>query len=314
MIILVEGADCTGKSTLVERLAKSLIHGYDVEILHAKKPTSESILWQYLVPLQSALRERSALVIDRWHPGELVYGPSRRGGSRLSPGQFEYVELVMRSIGFVGVLCDRSDDELAACLERRGDDEAELTTDQLQTDAAAFRAVLANRHNWVTYDPGWVRSPSDEVSVLTDIISRVTPLAPFVRAPVVGAYVGHRRPRALLVGDRRNPTDQHEPLPWPFVPWTSTSGLWMFDSLVANDVPLQELGVINGCERTPTELHAAWVALGHPPTVALGVNAAKALAEAFVPITARTAHPQWWRRFKHREGAAFAAVIREAMR
>jgi len=79
-------------------------------------------------------------------------------------------------------------------------------------------------------------------------------------------------------------------------------------------VPLQELGVINGCERTPAELHAAWVALGHPPTVALGINAARALAEAFVPITARTGHPQWWRRFKHREGAAFAEVIREAMR
>lgn len=309
MIIVVEGADCAGKSTWVARLSRGLAaQYYDVRTLHAGPPDPDvDILDQYLTPLTQALESDVALVLDRWHLGELVYGPLRRGHSRLSLGQFEYVESVLRSVGYVGVLCDVADPNLLACYDSRGDDLAERT--QLCEEAAAFRRLVTGRRDWHVVDTLSLCDEADRTRVELELVKTATPLAPFVRVPVRGAYVGPRWPTVLAVGDRRNPADQHTPLPWPFVPWRDTSGHWMFEALARLGVPLDRVGFINACERTSAELQAAWRSLGLPRVVALGVNASDALGDALVPVTTRMNHPQWWRRFKHREDEAFASRL-----
>lgn len=306
MIIVVEGADCAGKSTWVARLTQGLAAHYAVTTLHAGVPDPDvDVLDQYLTPLTAALEPGSALVLDRWHLGERVYGPLRRGKSLLSPGQHEYVELVMRSVGFAGILCDLPDADLLACYDRRGDDHPAVRREQLTREAELFRLIVQLRPDWHVARVGPTDSVDDWTRRELEVVKRVGSLAPFVRAPVRGAYVGPRWPRVLLVGDRRNPLDQHTPLPWPFVPWRSTSGHWMFEALVREGVPVGQLGFVNGCERTVDELGALWVALGAPKIVALGQNATRQLCGAELPHSV-THHPQWWRRFQHRKTAAFA--------
>lgn len=317
MIIYLEGADCAGKSTLVERLTTALVRQYEVTVLHAGRPDPNvDIMRQYIVPLTAALNPESALILDRWHLGELVYGPLRRGASRLSLGQAAYLDLLMQSYGFSGVHCVARSDQLIGCFDRRGDEDPTVLRDRLITESERFHEVIEGRRNWTYVN---VLDLDDELAytqVLLDIIKRATPVVPFARAPLwlAGAYIGSRWPRLLLVGDRRNPNDTHVPLPWPFVPWKPTSGRWMFDALASNGVPTGDLGFINGQERGPGELRAAWTALGSPPVLALGQYANTACHLAGVPVTAKTNHPQWWRRFKYRETKSFADTVTEVMR
>lgn len=314
MIIYLEGADCAGKSLLTSQLQRALRDEYDVYALHAGRPDPNvDILRQYLVPLYEALGSRRALIIDRWHLGELVYGPLRRSGSRLSLGQAAYVDLVMQTYGFRGVFCDARKDQLVDCFDSRGDDDPAVRRAKLAEEGEAFRALLAGRPNWTTVNVHDVNIEDRNAwtQVMIDVIGSATRVSPFANGPahLMGAYVGARWPKVLLVGDRRNPRDNHISLPWPFVPWTPTSGHWMFNALAYNSVPVDELGVINGQERLPEELRALWTAIGEPPVVSLGSYARSSLRNAGIPVTVQTNHPQWWRRFKHRERAAFAQQV-----
>lgn len=314
MIIAVEGADCAGKSTLVKRLTDHLtsVGRGSVTVLHAGAPDPRvDILEQYLKPLADvAFEPLTDVILDRWHLGELVYGPLRRSGSRLTPGQAAYVDLVLDSFGFTGILCDRPTEDLIACYDTRGDDVAER--DQLAREAHAFRDVVAKRRRrWHVVNSSELRTEAAWLLTELAVTRRCSPLSPFVRgpSPIRGAYVGPRWPQVLLVGDRRNPADRHTPLPWPFVPWSATSGHWMFEALVAEDVPVERLGFTNACERKPHELHTLWYALGAPKIVALGRNSHTALRAAGVPVTNATNHPQWWRRFRHRDTTNFAREV-----
>lgn len=318
MIIYLEGADCVGKSLLTSRLRSALVSAsYDVKMLHAGKPDPNvEIFHQYVVPLHEAITHSTAIILDRWHLGELVYGPLRRGGARLTEGQAAYLDLLMQSYGFSGVLCDARSRQLESCFDRRGDDDPAVKRERLIEERDAFRVVTKDRTNWNWLNVLDLHDDTSWSQALLEIIKRVTPLAPFTYAPArnAHAYVGARWPKALLVGDRRNPADRHTPLPWPFVPWTATSGHWMFQALTRYHVPTGELGFINGQERAPGELRAAWTALGMPPVIALGQYATAACVQAGVPVTMKTNHPQWWRRFKHREGQSFSRIIQGVMR
>jgi thymidylate kinase len=68
-IVLIEGVDGTGKSTLAHELHK---HGSRRALLHAGPPRSLSIFNEYVQPLQIAY-DGWTVICDRWHLGEAVW-------------------------------------------------------------------------------------------------------------------------------------------------------------------------------------------------------------------------------------------------
>jgi thymidylate kinase len=69
-IIIIEGVDCTGKSTLAQSF---LLQGPRHAILHAGAPQCGTAYDEYVRPLRFARDQGWTVICDRWHLGELVW-------------------------------------------------------------------------------------------------------------------------------------------------------------------------------------------------------------------------------------------------
>lgn len=113
MIVIIEGPDGAGKTTL----ARAIQQDTGWQYIHANAPAAHPLI-EYTAPLSDSTK---SFVLDRWHLGEMVYGPLHRGGSRLSPEQFVAVEQFLDERGAVVVLCNGTVAELSKHLYMRGD-------------------------------------------------------------------------------------------------------------------------------------------------------------------------------------------------
>lgn len=116
MIVVIEGADGTGKTTLARAVTDRLGAAY----LHAGPPELHPLV-SYTAPLEP-LADRIDVVCDRWHLGELVYGPLYRGGPGLTDCQFGAVEDYLLAKGAVLVHCTGRSRDIARRLDQRGED------------------------------------------------------------------------------------------------------------------------------------------------------------------------------------------------
>jgi thymidylate kinase len=304
MLILVEGSDCARKSTLVARLAERVaeLHpGDQVNVWHAGPPTKHP-LDEYVVPLLDYRPARGRHVIcDRWHLGESVYPHVFGRETKFDMATQAYTDLFLRSRGALLVHVDAQVEDVEECLRTRGD---ELVSPE---QASSILRQFRNRAR-VSLLPtlvveGFKVSEDDVEAILRqarvlDYVQRT--LAPFT------TYVGSRTPSTLLLGDVRHGHVKGEPNLLPaFMPYGATSGHYLFTQLVARYgfQVLKHVGVANACDDDDHE--ALWTLLGKPPTVALGRRARKRTPWA----TRDVPHPQWVRRFKHAEGAAYAKEV-----
>lgn len=113
MIILLEGPDGSGKTTL----AKEIERLGGATRLHAGKPGPEPLV-DYIAPIAD---RDTFYVLDRWHVGELVYGPLHRGGSRLTPAGARAINELLASRGCLLIHCTADLATLCMNLRRRGD-------------------------------------------------------------------------------------------------------------------------------------------------------------------------------------------------
>ncbi len=96
--VIVEGADCSGKTTLVERLKAELsIAGWDV-LYMGHKPGDQ--LKRYM----RTYLEADGLLLDRGHFSEVVYGDLWRGGRHFADWERTLLDDVVRE-NFIVVLC-----------------------------------------------------------------------------------------------------------------------------------------------------------------------------------------------------------------
>lgn len=98
MLIMLEGLDRTGKTTLANAIAKRL----GAPVIHKSAPTGDWFI-EYVAPL-AGYQPGLDLVLDRWHWGEMVW-PTVFGRDVSMPlSGFRYVDAMMTKLGGVAVL------------------------------------------------------------------------------------------------------------------------------------------------------------------------------------------------------------------
>lgn len=308
MLIILEGADCAGKSTLAERLARALDRSpyrtvdSSLTMIHKGPPTRHP-LDEYAEPLLGYRTGRDQHVIcDRWHIGETVYPTVLSRPSQLDSAVDAWLELFLLSRGALLVHVRQSDDYLRDCGRHRGDQTQDI--DRVAETTALFESYVASSLlptvslDYGDVDDADVRQLVEQAALLE---YRAWP------ALTSTTYVGAWRPSLLLVGDRRGVTgDPRDHGDWPaFAPFPGTSGHYLFQTLtdrpltVARDGhALSSIAVVNAND--VDDVVEVWRAAERPPVVALGALAANRLLELGVPHRT-VSHPQFRRRFRHHE-------------
>ncbi len=89
-VIIVEGIDGSGKSTFIEKIDKAITNSQEwygkkwSKVFYHKSAPIASAEVEYMNPL-TRLRANEFMVADRWHVGEMIYGPIYRGSSIVTP-------------------------------------------------------------------------------------------------------------------------------------------------------------------------------------------------------------------------------------
>lgn len=299
MLIIIEGCDGAGKTTLAERLVNRLEQHRPTTLLH-RGPIKDDPLVEYELPLDGyrPLRDQH-VVCDRWHVGEAIYGPLLRGVSVLRPPDRRHIELFLQSRGALVVLMTQTPEEIRRRLAQRGE---ALLGDEYVEDVlhsyyeACHRTILP-----VTYAYDATDEVVDKVLQAGFLFDEAT--AWMSEFPT---YVGSPRPDYLLLGERRNEL-KSEGHSSAFVPYAGTSGRYLLESLP--DHVADTMGIANALEE---DVPALVERLDFPRVVTLGTLAHRRLLELEMNHGA-VPHPQFVRRFHHAHRQAYGRALTTAL-
>jgi thymidylate kinase len=147
MLIIVEGPDGVGKTTLVESIAD---YTSGVHVLHRGPPVGDPLV-EYTFEDLDDYHWSGIWVCDRWHWGELVYGPYYRGRSELGWSGFRQVDDYLLSKGAVIAYLTEPVETLAERVAGRGDDY--IKVDDLPYLVGAYELVAAESRVPVLCNP-----------------------------------------------------------------------------------------------------------------------------------------------------------------
>jgi hypothetical protein len=292
-IVVLEGPDLAGKTTLARTLTSTLMN---VECLKQGPPSgSVDILEQYLRPIQDWCYEPMVnrpkwLILDRWHVGELFYGPLLRGKSLLTGQQADYIDMVLQTFGCNFTYITQPPSVLHERWDMRGD--GMIKREWLTELFHDYAHWMGQRPHWDHYTETQFR------------------FAGFAPSPMAGVYIGPRDPKVLLLGDERNDPR----FIFPFVPARATSGHWLMGAMREAEVNHMDVGIMNACELDFDALYFQWRQLGRPHVITLGRNAEKAWqSNGIAPESHYLNHPQYERRFHYTAMKRYGNTIKEVM-
>lgn len=294
MLIVVEGLDRTGKTTLSRNIKAETGCGY----VHFSKPTAHP-LDEYVEPVVDCPH----VVFDRYHWGEMVWPQIFGRESECDWRMFLYIELALQSRGAVVVHAQRDLDAVeAACIR----DNEPLVADKIKPANHLFR-ITRERSILPVWDWSWGNS-------FVQICGQAAARASWSRrcTRITPRFIGEDSPDVLLVGDVAGPVQQAK-RPLPFVPFKNTSGYFLMGALMYTDL---KPAIVNAWQPdgvTPEPLAELWEEMGQPPIVSLGLRAG-ARCELLNLEHTNVKHPQYARRFQHSDGeAGYMKTIEEAV-
>lgn len=123
MIIIYEGADGVGKTTAVSLTIEQLHEEGGAQVLHRGPPDAHPLV-EYVYALEWMQRQHPSMhiICDRWHWGELIYGPIFRGETTFTSLSLAAVNEYLASVGAIVCFIDEQERVVRQRIEERGDD------------------------------------------------------------------------------------------------------------------------------------------------------------------------------------------------
>lgn len=293
--VIVEGPDGAGKT----QLARLLCSRHTLAYHHEGPPPATDVVGHYASLLVNASRPT---VFDRFHLGELVYGPLLRGGSGLSPRDLTLLNRVIQGTGTAVVIClPPWETTMINSWGRQ-----EFIPDESLRRVAYDSWTLLSRHQCA----GRCVRVNDQVYDYT--AEPAFELARYDRLPA--GVVGSPTATVLFIGEQPN-----GPLDLPFF-GPRNSSLFLHECLRDAGVSETDLALTNALTffGEPRDLPDIISKIPLLKTVVpLGKVAERQLELQGIPPYVNVnpiPHPQWWKRFKSSDREGYVNLIREVHR
>lgn len=299
MLTIFEGADCAGKTTLIETLRKTrrgrVIH-------HGAYAGERQIAHHYLASLNASFV--APVLMDRSWLAEPIYGAAFRNGvERIGVATRRMLERVALSRSACVVRCAPPFERCAEAFAKRKGLEYLDNVEQL-------RAVYLGYHAMTT------QLPMVDYDYTTDDVETMWARATAARSPKnLGPGIGHWAERGgvtLLVGAQMNAPESAHDL--PFVSFNGGGcSAWLAEGLESAGIPETSLYWVNALTPDGGVTKADFVDELRPRrTIALGADAAAWCVAAGIAHST-TQHPQFWRRFRSQEDYPLLAMLQEVL-
>lgn len=316
MLLILEGPDCVGKTTLAVQLTKRLERaGYAVELRHCGPPTQHP-LNEYELPLfDYRPGGNRAIIYDRHFWGELVYPELFGRATQLTPAIRLHIELFLMSRGAQLISVTAPTERIQRCISCRGD---ELVKPEVvsRMNYLFSRRLVDSLLPYTAIDGFEI--DNDDVWAIMESADAQARRAARIRNYVT--YVGSSRPRVLLVGDQRHNvrlgTGDLRPA---FLPYPATSGNYLLEALASRlgRFDLARVGIANACD--DDDITQLWHDLNRPALVIMGKRAERATRDLVKYAWENgtkcviVEHPQYRRRFLHAQAADYVRDITSVM-
>lgn len=133
-VLIVEGADATGKTTFCREYAAA----HNARYLHAEAPTTNDWIDEYVHPISFD----RPIVCDRWHMGEIIWPTIFERRSLFATfDEYEHCTRMLLGLGASIIVVTRNHDDIVATLKERG--EQDTIREVLAADEM-FRALAAD--------------------------------------------------------------------------------------------------------------------------------------------------------------------------
>lgn len=277
-VIILEGPDGAGKTTLAEGLIKQGFR-YEHSGVPKKSWTSTDLFRHYVGTLRKAQLRKEPVVYDRHYLGETVYGPICRDRSLLSRGQVILLERLVRAGGSRVVVCLPSYLTVVQNWMNKKDDYVQQA-ERLSAIYDAYQRLMAGNPLYERYnyqENGGTFKREKRLSLPPGVI-------------------GSPNPRLLLVGEQVNTnltsTD------WAFFANNGSSG-FLNDALIQAGIPEQHLAFMNARDANGRPKDLGKIVQDIQPLVilALGKVAERDLHRAGLVVFQTIPHPQHTKRF-----------------
>ena len=311
-LIIIEGGDGTGKTTL----ANELVHRMGAHYCHLTYRFCDRMDQYHTAALELALKRLAyqPVVLDRWWISEQVYARAFRGQTRW-PYMGRMLDRVAQKHAATYVLCHSSDKQVYLdSFEKLKGERVEMydAMDKVYDCYDAWAKLHDSNPNLIRYDRfafTGLFSKQHFTTAVDNIIEAsfdyLACLPDFALNPKDRRFAGNPMARVILVGDRSN-RKTRRPV-WPFFDNQHCS-LWLAKALDAMDVPEHQLGWLNLFNE---QGHVQWgleelgwfcneKIINRPTLVAMGANAQRGLDSLGIEYR-RIAHPQWFNRFSHHD-------------
>jgi len=295
MLIIIEGPDKSGKTTLARAIEKKF--GYKYEHFGPPGPDPAGEYARFLINL------KEPTVCDRFYLGEQVYGPLLRKESLITDLQKVVIERLCRYRGAILIYACAP---LHICQDRLIRDKDEnITLDQNKKAWDMFFALMQT----VPIQPICLYD-STEQNALEKCLVEIDSISKIMRAMAGLAHVYCNgigtisNDKMVIVGEKLN-----ERITWVGKPFDKgLSSEFLYSCMQDAKIPEIRVYICNANKLSVEE--AIFLRYGNTePWLALGSPAHDLLSElqithSFIP------HPQYWKRFKNGEYKEYIGMLK----